>query len=187
MQLGDEPVPELQFHFAPVYFIDHGFASPNSDGMTIGSTLVHVASRGEITLASADPFAAPIIDPRYLSESVDLWRLVEGCKLARELAAQPELAGFISEEYLPGSATMTDDQWVEHVRGLTESLYHPVGTCAMGPDDADVVDPALRVRGVEGLRVADASIMPSIINANTQAVSMAIGKRCADFILAASA
>lgn len=185
VHLDDGPVPEIQFHFGPVYFLDHGFESPKSDGMSIGATLVDVASRGEIVLASADPFAAPHIDPRYLSDERDLWRLVEGCKLARELAAEAPLAAFSTHEYLPGAHITSDTQWVGHVRAMSESLYHPVGTCAMGPTDGDVVDAELRVRGVESLRVADASIMPSIINANTQAVAMVIGKRCAEFILAA--
>ena len=185
VQLDDGPVPEIQFHFGPVYFIEHGFEGPKTDGMSIGATLVDVASRGEISLASADPFAAPHIDPRYLSDQRDLWRLVEGCKLARDLAAEAPLATFTSHEYLPGAHVTTDEQWVEHVRAISESLYHPVGTCAMGAGDGDVVDAELRVRGVENLRVADASVMPSIINANTQAIAMVIGKRCADFVLAA--
>lgn len=184
VQLDDGPVPEIQFHFAPAYFIDHGFGSPETDGISIGATLVDVASRGEITLASADPFAAPLIDPRCLSDQRDLWRLVEGCKLARELAAQPALSTYVESEYLPGRAVSSDEEWVGHVRAMTESLYHPVGTCAMGPGDDAVVDDKLRVRGVDGLRVADASVMPTIINANTQAITMVIGKRCADFLLA---
>lgn len=185
VQIDDGPVPEIQFHFAPVLFTNHGLGSSKADGMTIGATLVDVASRGEITLASSDPFAAPIIDPRYLSDSTDLWRLVEGSKLARELAAQPALKYYVDEEDLPGVAVGTADQWAEHVRAQSESLYHPVGTCAMGPDDDSVLDAELRVRGVDGLRVADASILPSIVNANTQAVTMVVGKRCAEMVLAA--
>jgi len=186
VQLDDGPVPEIQFHFAPVYFIGHGYDSPETDGMTIAATLVDVGSRGEITLTSADPMIAPRIDPRYLSDPADLWRLVEGCKLAREFAAQPTLAKFVDQEYLPGSSVSTDAQWAEHVRSVTESLYHPVGTCAMGAGPDSVVDPQLRVRGIDGLRVADASVMPTIVNANTQAISMVIGKRCGDFILGLS-
>jgi len=180
--LGDGAMPDIQYHFAPAYFIAHGFESPEEDGISIAPTLVDVKSRGEIRLASADPLAKPIIDPRYLSDPTDLWLLVEGCKLAREFAAQPALAEHISSEYLPGTECTTDDQWVEHVRSLSESLYHPVGTCAMGPSESDVVDPQLRVNGVDGLRVADASVLPSIVNANTQAISMVVGKRAADFI-----
>lgn len=182
VKLGDGPMPDIQYHFAPVYFIAHGFESPEEDGISIAPTLVDVQSRGEIRLASSDPMAKPIIDPRYLSDPADLWLLVEGCKLAREFAAQPALAKHISSEYLPGTHCTTDEQWVEHVRQTSESLYHPVGTCAMGPAADAVVDPELRVNGVDGLRVADASILPSIVNANTQAISMVVGKRAADFI-----
>ena len=184
VKFGDGPVPDIQYHFAPAYFIEHGFESPEEDGISIAATLVDVKSRGEITLASKDPFAAPIIEPRYLSDPADLWLLVEGCKLAREFAEQPALRRYISNEYEPGMATQTDEQWEEHVRTMSESLYHPVGTCAMGPGDDAVVDSQLRVNGIDGLRVADASVMPSIVNANTQAISMVIGKRAADFITA---
>ena len=135
-------------------------------------------------MASADPLQAPLIDPRYLSDPADLWLLVEGCKLAREFAEQAPLSGFVASEYLPGRSCATDEDWASYVRQRSETLYHPVGTCAMGPGEGSVVDAQLRVRGVEDLRVADASVMPSIVNGNTQAATMAIGKRAADFITA---
>ncbi len=180
--LGDGPMPDMQYHVAPGVFLDHGFDRPDIDGITLGATLVDVKSIGEITLDSADPLAHPRIDPRYLSDPADLWLLVEGCKLAREIAAEPALARYVSDEYLPGSSISTDADWEAHVRERAESLYHPVGTCAMGPSAEAVVDPTLSVNGVDGLRVADASVMPSIVNANTQAISMVIGKRAADFL-----
>ena len=180
--LGDGPMPDMQYHVAPGVFLDHGFDRPDIDGITIGATLVDVKSRGEITLASADPMAHPLIDPRYLSENDDLGVLIEGCKLAREMAREPALRRYIDDEYLPGPSVDSDATWEAHVRERTESLYHPVGTCAMGPEADAVVDPMLRVNGVEGLRVADASVMPTIVNANTQAISMVIGKRAADFL-----
>lgn len=183
--LGDGAIPDIQFHFAPTYFIAHGFGSPETDGVTIAPTLVDVKSRGEITLHNKDPYASPRIDPRYFSEPADLWLMVEGCKLGRELAHQPALSAFLNGEHLPGVDVTTDEQWVEHIRSQSESLYHPVGTCSMGADDSDVVDAELRVRGVDGLRVADASVMPTIVNANTQAITMVIGKRAADFLTAA--
>ena len=186
VSFGDGPMPDVQFHFAPAFFIDHGFSIPDGDGLTIAATLVDVKSRGEITLASKDPFAAPVIDPRYLSDPADLWLLVEGCKLAREFASQPALRSVVSSEFEPGLETQSDDEWVAYVRRMSESLYHPVGTCGMGPGDDAVVDSQLSVNGVDGLRVADASVMPSIVNANTQAISMVIGARCADFITAAN-
>ncbi len=184
--LGDGPMPDMQYHVAPGVFLDHGFEQPDIDGLTIGATLVDVKSRGEITLNSANPLDHPRIDPRYLSDPADLWLLVEGCKLAREFAADPALAKYIDSEYLPGSWVDSDELWESHVRRWTESLYHPVGTCAMGPEPDAVVDPTLLVNGVEGLRVADASIMPSIVNGNTQSVTMVIGDRAADFISAKS-
>lgn len=184
--LGGGPIPDTQFHFAPVYFINHGFDSPETDGLTIAPVLVDVKSRGEIRLQSSNPTDAPVIDPRYLSDPEDLRILVEGVKLARRIAAEQPLSDFISSEYLPGAKTTSDSDLADFVREYMESLYHPVGTCAMGVDDDSVVDPQLRVRGVDALRVADASIMPSIVNANTQAPSMAIGGRAAEFIRAAA-
>ena len=124
----------------------------------MGATLVDVKSRGQIRLASSDPFEHPRIDPRYLSDSRDLGLLVEGCKLAREFAHQAPLSTYLTGEVFPGADIATDDDWVHHVRERTESLYHPTGTCAMGPGDDAVVDPSLRVNGVEGLRVADATV-----------------------------
>ena len=182
--LGDGPMPDMQYHVAPGVFLDHGFDRPDIDGITIGATLVEVKSTGQITLESSDPLAHPRIDPRYLSDPADLWLLVEGCKLAREMAAEPALSRYISDEYLPGAGVSTDADWEAHVRERAESLYHPVGTCAMGPGADAVVDPTLSVNGVDGLRIADASVMPSIVNANTQAISMVIGKRAADFLTA---
>ena len=180
--LGDGPMPDMQYHVAPGVFLDHGFDRPDIDGITLGATLVDVKSRGEITLNTANPLDHPRIDPRYLSDPADLWLLVEGCKLARELASEPALAAYIDNEYLPGRWVDSDDLWESHVRRRTESLYHPVGTCAMGPHDDAVVSPSLTVNGVEGLRVADASVMPSIVNGNTQSITMVIGDRAADFM-----
>lgn len=180
--LGDGPMPDMQYHFGPGAFLDHGFEKVEGDGLSIGATLVDVQSRGEITLNSSEPLEAPRIDPRYLSHPADLGLLVEGCKLAREIAEQSPLREYLTGEFLPGERVQTDEEWVQHVRERTETLYHPTGTCAMGPGVDAVVDPQLRVNGVDRLRVADASIMPSIVNGNTQAVTMVIGKRASDFL-----
>ncbi len=180
--LGDGPMPDIQFHFAPGAFLDHGFEPVPGDGMSIGATLVDVRSRGEIKLASADPFAHPVIDPNYLSEPRDLAILVEGCKLAREISEQSPLAEFLTGEIIPGREVESDDDWVTHVRERAESLYHPTSSCAMGPEPIAAVDPKLRVNGVDGLRVADASVLPSLVNGNTQAISMVVGKKAADFL-----
>lgn len=182
VKLGDGEMPDIQYHFAPGAFLDHGFEPVPGDGLSIGATLVDVKSRGSISLVSNDPFAAPLIDPRYLSEERDFGLLVEGAKLARDIAHQSPLAEFLTGEVFPGEMVATDDDWVGHVRRRTESLYHPTSTCAMGPEPTAVVDPKLRVNGVDGLRVADASVMPSIVNGNTQAITMVIGKKAAEFV-----
>lgn len=176
--------PELQFHFAPVFFIRHGFDSPQEHGMTIGPTLVKVESKGSITLKSADPFAYPSIQPNYLSAEADMDILVEGVKIARKIANQPALKPFLGAEYTPGGTVQTDAEIREFVRNFTQSLYHPVGTCKMGVDPMAVVNPELKVHGVTGLRVVDASIMPVIVNANTNAPTIMIAEKAADMILA---
>jgi len=182
VRLGESPMPDIQFHFAPVYFINHGFDSPPSDGMSVGATLVAPKSTGSISLATADPFAAPVIDPNYLGDPADATLLAQGCELAREIAGQAPLRRYVDREFLPGPTVDTEAAWIDFIAQRAETLYHPSGTCAMGPNGSDVVDSQLRVRGVDGLRVADTSIMPSITNGNTQAIAMVIGKQVADFV-----
>lgn len=185
----DSPAPELQFHFAPAFFVRHGFENPTENdkpmhGLTIGPTLVKVKSRGHIQLKSNDPLAYPEIQPNYLSHEDDLNILVEGIKIARALAEQPALSPYLGDPYLPSAAVQTDDEIIDHIRANTQSLYHPTGTCKMGVDPMAVVSPELKVHGIQGLRVADASIMPEIVNANTNAPSIMIGEKCADMMLA---
>lgn len=183
---GDGPRPDNQFHFAP-----WGFTGPNSDVKradplgrfaAIMPGLIYPRSHGEITLASADPAAAPRIDPRYFSDPADLDHLVAGVKLARELAATAPLASLLEEEFFPGPATRTDDELRAWIRSSVNTIFHPTGTCKMGTDPAAVVDPELRVHGLEGLRVADASVMPRIVGGNTNAPTIMIAERCADFV-----
>lgn len=150
--------------------------------LSVFSTLINPRSRGTLRLASADPMVGPVIDPHLLEESRDLDVLVEGMEMIRTIMADPAIKSHVVEEYEPGSATSGDRLRAEAVRRAT-TVYHPVGTCRMGVDERAVVDPQLRVRGVEGLRVADASIMPSIIVGNTNAPSMMIGDKAADLIL----
>ncbi|MEM1247373.1 MAG: choline dehydrogenase [Acidobacteriota bacterium] len=182
----DSAKPDLQFHFAPVIFIEHGFEEVKEHGFTIAPTLVVVRSRGEIQLKSKDPLQAPRIQPNYLSDPADLELLVEGIKIARNIASQPAFDEYRGEEYVPGVALQSDDQLRDYVRSKSETLYHPVGTCKMGVDDRAVVDPQLRVRGLEGLRVIDASIMPVVVNANTNAPTIAIAEKGAAMILEAA-
>jgi len=176
--------PDLQYHFAPAYFREHGFRRQQGAFFTLGPVLVAPQSRGEIGLHSPDPFAAPRIDPRYLSDngggegSQDLAALVSGLHLAREIAASGPLSEARGAEYLPADLNLP-----EYVRREMETLYHPVGTCALGEGDTSVVGRRLAVHGTRGLWVADASVMPRIVHANTNATSMMIGERAAQFIL----
>ena len=175
--------PDLQFHFAPSYFMEHGLANPaDGRGVSIGATQLRPESRGRVTLASADPFDAPRIDPNYLAEREDVETLVEGVKRSREIAAQGPLSEYVEDEVWPGEDAQSDEAIAEHVREKCHTVYHPVGTCKMGDDEAAVVDDRLRVHGVEGLRVADASVMPTLVGGNTNAPTIAIAERAADLI-----
>lgn len=176
------PAPDLQLHFAPVFFVDHGFTRPDGHGFTIGPTLLTPRSRGRITLRSTDPFAAPAIDPRYLSETEDVALLVEGLALGRRLAATRALAPFRGAETLPGPEVQGPAALAAYVRERSETLYHPVGTCRMGHDATAVVDRFLRVHSVQGLRVVDASIMPTITRGNTNAPTVMIAEKAADML-----
>jgi choline dehydrogenase len=176
------PTPDLQFHVAPVLFAAHGLEPPTEHGFSLGPTLVRTATRGRLALRSADPFDPPAIDPNYLDDPPDLETLVRGVELAREIVAQPAYDRVRGEELTPGREVRTGEEVAAYVRETAETLYHPVGTCRMGPDDGAVVDLALRVRGVERLRVVDASVMPAVVNGNTNAAVMMIAEKAADRI-----
>jgi choline dehydrogenase len=164
--------------------MEHGFANPEGLGYSIGSTQVRPESVGTVELASADPTDDPIIDPQYLSAEPDLAVLREGLKKAREIAQAEPFDDIRGEEVWPGADVQTDAEIEEHIRETCHTVYHPVGTCKMGPadDETAVVDPQLRIRGVEGVRVADTSIMPKITSGNTNAPAIAIGERVAELI-----
>lgn len=180
--LPDSPVPDLQFHFAPAYFVNHGFDNPRGHGFCIGATLVWPRSVGALRLRAPDPKVAPLLEPDYLSREEDLTILLEGAKLARKLAAAPALRSYLKAEYLPGPSVRDDEAMKEAIRQQVQTIYHPAGTCKMGSDALAVVDDRLRVRGVEGLRVADTSIMPTLVNANTHLPTMMIGEKAGDLI-----
>ncbi len=182
---NDARAPDLQFHFAPAYFILHGAVHPGDHGFTILPTLVGTKSVGQITLRSADPFEQPDLDPQYLAERADVEILLHGVKLARKMAQASAFDAYRGDEFLPGKAVQDDDGLIDHIREYCTCIYHPVGTCKMGNDPAAVVDHQLRVHGVQGLRVADASIMPFIVNANTNNPCIMIGEKCADMALEA--
>jgi choline dehydrogenase len=177
--------PELQFHFGPAWFLFHGFKNPPEHGFTLLPSLVGTRSIGQITLRSANPLDAPLIDPNYLADEDDLAVLVEGMKIARRILRAPAFDAYRGEEHTPGPETRTDAALAAYVRDNVQTIYHPVGTCKMGNDQKAVVDSELRVHGVQGLRVADASIMPVIVNANTNAPCIMIGEKAAEMILRA--
>ncbi|MVN86245.1 FAD-binding protein [Deinococcus sp. HMF7620] len=174
--------PDLQFHFGPAYFRDHGFQTARGAHFSVGPVLVDVHSRGQITLASRDPFAAPTIDPQYLTDERDVQSLVAGVRQAREIAGAPPLARLRGAEVLPGEGVRSEAALRRYVQEECSTLYHPVGTAALGDGEHAVVDRRLAVQGTQGLWVGDASVMPRIIHANTNATAMMIGARAAEFV-----
>ena len=175
-----EGLPDMQFHVAPTLFYDNGLREPTVAGFTVGATLVAPRSRGRLRLRSADPRWRPSMDPAYYSDPEDLDVMVTALRHAMEIGTRPPLARFLAGPHLPASHDITDADLAEHVREMTQTLYHPVGTCAIGT----VVDPALRVRGVEGLRVVDASVMPVVPRGNTNAPTIMVAEKAADLITA---
>jgi choline dehydrogenase-like flavoprotein len=176
------PAPDLQFHFLPVKFWRQAEVDPDVDAFTSAVVLVHVHSRGSVRLRSADPTWAPAIDAGYLTDERDLEALVCGVEKAREIAAAGPLAAVLAEEWSPGGTVGTREGLRRAVRQTLESLYHPVSSCRMGTDELAVVDAQLRVRGLEGLRVVDASVMPTLVRGNTNAPTIMIAERAADLI-----
>lgn len=184
----DQPRPDIQFHMG-----DIGWWSPNTDEprdkawgrfATLSPGLIYPKSHGEIRLRSADPMAAPVIDPKYFSDPADLDHLVTGLKLAREIAATAPLTEMLGAEIRPGPEVRSDDDLRAYVRLTAQTIFHPTGTCRMGTDEMAVVDPQLRVHGLRGVRVADASIMPRIVGGNTNAPTIMIAEKCAELLLA---
>ena len=181
-----EPLPDLQLHFVVGKLIDHGRKTVFGHGYSCHVCLLRPQSRGTLTLASADPLAAPLIDPNFLAEPDDLARLLRGFKAMRKILQQPALAGYRGRELPASAVAQTDAQIEQFIRNHADTIYHPVGTCRMGSSGGDVVDAQLRVHGVHGLRVVDASIMPSIVGGNTNASVIAIAEKAADLIKAAA-
>ena len=178
-----EPTPDTQLHFLAGAGVEEGIpAVPSGAGVTMNTYFLRPSSRGTVTLASADPAAAPVIDPNYLAEPLDLERSVEGVKLMREIMHQPAFARYIRGEHLPGADVGSNGQWAAYIRRQGRTCYHPVGTCRMGSDDQAAVDPQLRVRGLGRLRVCDSSVMPSLVSSNTNAPTIMIGERASDLI-----
>lgn len=177
-----DPAPSVQFHFAPAFLLNHGFSNPPGHGLTCGVTLVRPRSTGRILPGSPDPTQPPRILPAYLSEADELADMVQGIRIARQVMAGEALKPFSNGAHLPPADAESDEELTAHVREWAQTLYHPTSTCRMGTDAAAVVDPRLRVHGLDGLRIADASIMPSIVNCNTNAATIMIGEMAADLI-----
>jgi choline dehydrogenase len=178
----DLDAPDFQFYFAPVYFWEHGFHATGSPSISIAFGLQAPKSRGTVRLRSADPVDQPRILNNMLTEDSDLEAMLRAADFVRELAAQPALSGLLGEQLNPGAAVSSRDDMVAWMRATCEHIYHPTSTCRIGPPDDGVVDPELRVYGIEALRVADASVMPRITSGNTNAPTYMIAERCADFI-----
>lgn len=180
-------LPDLELIFAPAPYFDEGIGDPHvGHAVVMGPTLLKPQSRGTITLRTADPYDKPLIDPRYLSDpaGADREALMAGLRMCADIARAPALRGTVGRVARPlGAHDLKDDTLARALESLSHTLYHPVGTCRMGSDDASVVDPELRVRGVKALRVADASVMPTIIRGHTHAPSVLIGEKAADLIL----
>jgi len=180
-----EALADLQLHFVIGKLVDHGRKPTFGHGYSCHVCLLRPKSRGSLRLASRDPLAAPLIDPNFLSERDDVDRLIRGFKIMRGILGQPALAGYRGRELAASAGAQTDAQIEQFIRGHADTIYHPVGSCRMGPSaTTDVVDATLRVHGVQGLRVVDASIMPSIIGGNTNAPVIAIAEKAADLIKA---
>jgi choline dehydrogenase len=177
------PGPDLQplFFHIPAYLEEAGMAGP-PDGFTLLGAIIRPASRGSLRLASSDPEAHPLIDPAYLSRDADLDALVSALELCREIGRQPSLAEWSPEELYPGTAVGARHELRKYVRRTAITYHHQVGTCKMGIDELAVVDPELRVYGVDGLRVADASVMPLVTSGNTHAPTVMIGERAAELV-----
>ena len=177
--------PDLQYHFLPgtgVEEVNDTDATVTGNGCTLNGYFMHPRARGAVTLRSSDPRVAPSIDPNFLGDPYDVERTIDCVKVGQEIMAQPAMSRFATDEFMPGPKCRSRAEYEAYIRDRARSGYHPVGTCKMGHDDMAVVDTELRVRGVDGLRVADASIMPRLVSGNTNAPSIMIGERASDFI-----
>jgi choline dehydrogenase len=179
----DVIAPDLQYFMTMLMYEDSGRKIIPEHGFMVVFTLQRPESRGAVKIRSADPCVAPDIDPNYFERAIDLQTMREGVKIGREIFAQKAFDAYRGSEYAPGAGIVTDTQIDEFVRRTVDSNYHLSGTCKMGVDPQAVVDPQLRVRGIDALRVIDASIMPTVVSGNTNAATIMIAEKGAEFIL----
>lgn len=175
-------VPDIQLHLVNAQMRDHARVKADRDGFTIHACQLRPESRGTVTLASRNPFDAPAIDPRYLAEENDRRTMRDGLRIVREIVKQDALKAYRGPEFAPGESVRTDSEIDAWIRQNAETIYHPVGTVRMGADDKAPVDEELRVRGINSLRVIDASVMPTLIGGNTNAPTIMIAEKLSDMI-----
>jgi choline dehydrogenase-like flavoprotein len=177
----DEEHPDIQLHFVVAKLVDHGRQLTLGHGYSLHVCLLQPESRGRVQLSDRNSHSAPRIDPQFLSQPRDLQRLRDGVRQAQRILSQPALAAH-GQEWAASADARSDEQLEHWIRQNADTVYHPVGTCRMGTDPLAVVDPQLRVRGVGGLRVVDASVMPRITSGNTNAPTIMIAEKAADLI-----
>ena len=178
------PGPDLQFHFLAGAGVEEGVPRMASgSGCTLNSYTLRPRARGSVTLRSADPTHPPIVDPNFLGDPGDLKTSTAGVKISRDILSQPAMQRFVKKEHFPGGDVRTGAELEDYARRYGRTSYHPVGTCRMGVDEMAVVDPELRVRGIERLRICDSSIMPRLVSSNTNAPSIMIGEKAVDLVL----
>ena len=184
--MPDAPAPDVQWHFVPAVLEDHGRTKVKGHGFSLHACVLRPESRGTVRLASREASDAPLIDPAFLTDDRDMATLREGVRLSHRIVEVAPLADYEPRDRHP--VNLNDDAALDAlIRSRADTVYHPVGTCRMGSDGGAVVDTKLKARGVDGLWIADASIMPKIVSGNTNAPSIMIGERCADFVQAALA
>ena len=174
--------PDIQFHLGLGSGIEAGVAKLKNAGVTLNSAFLHPRSRGTVRLAANDPARAPLIDPNYWDDAYDRQMSIEGLRIAREIMQQAALKPYVLNEVLPGSSKVTDDDLFDYGCANAKTDHHPVGTCKMGTDEMAVVDLSLKVRGIEGLRVCDSSVMPRVPSCNTNAPTIMVGEKASDII-----
>ena len=176
--------PDVQYFFMHASYANAAIRKLDTlPGMTMGVTGMRPTSQGSIHIQSADPLAGPAIRPNFLATTEDQQVLIDGMKIARRIVGQPALHQYIDFEMNPSDAVQTDAQWLNFARDNGQTIYHPIGTCRMGADPHAVVDPSLKFKGIAGLRVVDASVMPAMVSGNTQCAVMMVAERGADLIL----